>query len=449
MSPVRTRRTSSGASSGNPDSPIYYARHYEDTGDDHTDLQALVDTVTANTYGGRVILDDRPYEMSEPLEMKRMVSIEGSHHPHWFGDTGSGTKFIPTAVPSDTTALCYIREAAIIGGTGNHGGGVKGIHFDGSDVADYGLRMVGACIDWTYDDCEFSNSLLAGSSVVSNGASKPQELNANRCYARSNATTGFDWRAAPDTRVKRCLAMSNGGNGWYLEAMSFSDFAECGAEWNLDRGLVIGGNLPADGLSFTDFKTDSNYNTGVQINGCSDSRPITFNGLYCRRDGRNLGATYGLEIGNDFPNFSAPVVINGLVVSVKPDDAGGTLYRPLIGVRIGAAADLVLIASGAYIWGVNTAISSGAAASVLRLGRPTALVTGNPGAQTRTFVTDSTSAYTVDGGAGTYLQQDEIADPTAPAANTARIYTRDNGAGKTQYVARFPSGAVQVIATEP
>lgn len=43
----------------------------------------------------------------------------------------------------------------------------------------------------------------------------------------------------------------------------------------------------------------------------------------------------------------------------------------------------------------------------------------------------------------------EIADPAAPAANKARLYTRDNGSGKTQLCVRFPTGAVQVLATEP
>lgn len=47
-----------------------------------------------------------------------------------------------------------------------------------------------------------------------------------------------------------------------------------------------------------------------------------------------------------------------------------------------------------------------------------------------------------------YIDVVEIADPAAPAANTGRVYMRDTG-GKTQLVARFPSGAVQVIATEP
>jgi len=48
-----------------------------------------------------------------------------------------------------------------------------------------------------------------------------------------------------------------------------------------------------------------------------------------------------------------------------------------------------------------------------------------------------------------YLEGSEIADPAAPAADKGRLYFKDNGAGKTQLVARFPTGAVQVIATEP
>jgi hypothetical protein len=40
-------------------------------------------------------------------------------------------------------------------------------------------------------------------------------------------------------------------------------------------------------------------------------------------------------------------------------------------------------------------------------------------------------------------------DPLAPAADRVRLFARDNGSGKTQLCARFATGAVQVIATEP
>lgn len=49
-----------------------------------------------------------------------------------------------------------------------------------------------------------------------------------------------------------------------------------------------------------------------------------------------------------------------------------------------------------------------------------------------------------------YHEHNEVvSDPSAPSANKGRAFFRDNGAGKTQYAVRFPTGAIQIIATEP
>ena len=48
----------------------------------------------------------------------------------------------------------------------------------------------------------------------------------------------------------------------------------------------------------------------------------------------------------------------------------------------------------------------------------------------------------------TFYELIEIADPAAPSANRARLFAHDIG-GKTELCVRFPSGAVQVLATEP
>lgn len=48
-----------------------------------------------------------------------------------------------------------------------------------------------------------------------------------------------------------------------------------------------------------------------------------------------------------------------------------------------------------------------------------------------------------------YVDMTEQTAPSAPAANTARLYVDDNGAGKTRLNVRFNTGAVQVIATQP
>jgi hypothetical protein len=49
-----------------------------------------------------------------------------------------------------------------------------------------------------------------------------------------------------------------------------------------------------------------------------------------------------------------------------------------------------------------------------------------------------------------FLELNELADdPAAPAANKARLYAKDNGSGKTVVYARFATGAIQAVATQP
>lgn len=60
---------------------------------------------------------------------------------------------------------------------------------------------------------------------------------------------------------------------------------------------------------------------------------------------------------------------------------------------------------------------------------------------------DGTEVFVVDSGGRVKFR--EQTDPSAPATNEAVLYARDNGSGKTQLCVRFPTGAVQVLATEP
>lgn len=46
-------------------------------------------------------------------------------------------------------------------------------------------------------------------------------------------------------------------------------------------------------------------------------------------------------------------------------------------------------------------------------------------------------------------QYSGILDAPAPGDNVARLYVRDNGAGKEELIVRFSTGAVAVLATEP
>ncbi len=50
---------------------------------------------------------------------------------------------------------------------------------------------------------------------------------------------------------------------------------------------------------------------------------------------------------------------------------------------------------------------------------------------------------------GAALELAEMSEPTAPAANKARLFLEDDGAGKTRLMVRFPSGTSQQISAEP
>jgi hypothetical protein len=47
-----------------------------------------------------------------------------------------------------------------------------------------------------------------------------------------------------------------------------------------------------------------------------------------------------------------------------------------------------------------------------------------------------------------FVEIGEMSTPAAPSGNRARLFVRDNGVGKTQLCVRFPTGAVQVLATQ-
>jgi len=50
---------------------------------------------------------------------------------------------------------------------------------------------------------------------------------------------------------------------------------------------------------------------------------------------------------------------------------------------------------------------------------------------------------------GGYIENFEVSEPAAPAVNGARLYSKDNGSGKTQLCVRFNTGVSQCFATQP
>ena len=83
------------------------------------------------------------------------------------------------------------------------------------------------------------------------------------------------------------------------------------------------------------------------------------------------------------------------------------------------------------------------------IGRAATVASGHVRSVALGSTTTTTAADQVQIG-GRHIELTELAtDPAAPATDGARLFTKDNGAGKSQLCVRFNTGAVQVLATQP
>ena len=137
---------------------------------------------------------------------------------------------------------------------------------------------------------------------------------------------------------------------------------------------------------------------------------------------------------------------------------GATSGAPSVALGQGAvAADLQVVVghganggTGAYgtVLG-ELALITGSTQFGTALGRAATVASGHLRSVALGSTTTTTAADQVQIG-GRHIELTELAtDPAAPATNGARLFTRDNGAGKTQVCVRFATGDVAVLATEP
>jgi hypothetical protein len=115
----------------------------------------------------------------------------------------------------------------------------------------------------------------------------------------------------------------------------------------------------------------------------------------------------------------------------------------------GGTYPLIIETDGDVRMQASTGIAFGTTASGARIagsGNSLLLQTVTAGAFTTKLTIDASGNITVP---SVYMEFSEMTAPSAGAANSGRLFCRDNGAGKTQLCAIFSSGAIQVIATQP
>lgn len=180
-----------------------------------------------------------------------------------------------------------------------------------------------------------------------------------------------------------------------------------------------------------DFQGTNATISGLQIlgNTCfADARTQAF-GLLLTISGGVLGTSYENAICalNNFANNSTAAI----------STTGGAVLTNLVqfgNVNTDNANELTLASDTASRYARWT--SAGLLDMVADAGAFLRIYTGANYTTLKTTVRD-------------YIEMNEITAPAAPAANYARLFVEDNGAGKTRLVVRFPTGANQVIATEP
>lgn len=403
-----------------------------------------------------------PYEFSKPIEMRRGVHILGVDTARWLesshastvlraktGFVGTGlvrfTDKASTGYANDCTG-CSIRHLSL-DGNGQTGSGI------------HGIEITGATRDNTISDVNVRD--FSGSGVVMDWYSgrHPQEFRISYVFAYGNAADGFHLAAGSDNQFLSCEAAANEDYGWQITSgAGNSEFINCSAEWNWKHGLYY--HTANDGPVFVNFVTDRNAWDGVHIGSCPSNQAISFVGLKTRRDGRNSGAgggNYaGLRIEGTALSYGPPVHITGLVQQVARDDDDTGTHSPQIGVVTSYHGASYI---QGRIWGQATSISN-ADNSTLNMGTGTTYVTGDPGSETETrhvyTHTDGKLKFVSSGNTNIQIhpsgiiQMLERSNPgAAPPSNNCYMFLRDNGAGKTQLAIQFPTGAIQVIATEP
>ena len=204
-----------------------------------------------------------------------------------------------------------------------------------------------------------------------------------------------------------------------------------GLKWGPTAGLglqIAAGTATTDvaALSITRTNNNAAVATGVKITFTDTTSASGF--LPFQILGGSAGTTNLLSIGKSGIiglNGGGTITPLGGILYIQASSGGSTFAQISDGLYN-------TVAAGVFGWASNT---NGGSAPDTGISRSAAGIVA--------FGTGSSG----NGQAALFLS--ERTAPSAPASNSVHIYAVDNGAGKTQLMALFNSGAAQQIAIEP
>ena len=273
--------------------------------------------------------------------------------------------------------------------------------------------------------------------------------------AAGNATTaGLVWEAtsAGADRLWNQVVTKNG---------KLIGYYNVGGVDSILTGFVSLGGFPALQMNTGNILGGVSAEPTSVVVGKNASAPTSAVESVVIGNGASVSSTgQSVIIGDGATGVAVAVAIGD---ATSASGAGGTavgksaIVSGQLGVAIGHSAQATTTKSTAVGWDArattdvnNVALGEGSRSSAngsTALGAESNAAHALSVALGAVAITTATSQVQV--GAKHFELTELAADAAAGAANSARLYVRDNGSGKTQLVVRFATGAVQVIATEP
>ena len=462
--------------------PVHNVRWYgaDPTGqrDSSDAIDAAVNAAKADGPGSVVYFPPGHYRVTRPIDLPARITLKGSHGPIWWQDPDNTVKgsdaanavlggcaiFADEGFTEDATynGIIRILDAEITGEDGQPWGvHISRIHVCGMGVGSdlHCILLVGQVSDPVFDGVEVTNSSGSGvrfASYQHNDGSWHNPINGRflHCIARNNDEMGWWIETATDCTWISCWSHRNGQRGWYQAGGAHNEFIACKAEWNGTDGFRA---QTAGTLTFIGCRTDRNETHGISVGaGCHHVRIVDCG---CYRDGRNtaLPNLAGIHLAG---SAEAPVEHVEIVASqvVVGDDGDGSNQGPFKGISYKYVENLYIdgeieaVNESFYDAGNNGRVRFGWGARSNQVWEAVtrSLWAANDTHEVLAFrrFWDTEDRLAILG-KGIIRMMEVDGDPPAPDADNVLIFARDNGTGKTELCARFPTGDVQVLATEP
>lgn len=336
-----------------------------------------------------------------------------------------------------------------------------------------GLAVQGAC-EYLFGKATtlgfiLGSTITLGWSPVAANAAAPDVVlarDAADTLAQRRAANAQSFRVYETyTDASNYRMLNIGGNGFTLQSAGTGVSGGSLYLWNSQAGALEFATtntrrwvIEATG-SFVPY-ADNTYDIGSATNQARDiyAARYVFSGyfvasgagayLFNGRGGLRSSADGVLRLSNDADSSFTRLCFGGTAVtdpSIKRDGANLALVH-----ADGSAGyiDLTvhdLISNSVYL---SSIVAVGANNTNIALGGSG--ITAGLVNSAASFIIQVTGGAVLATFAGTgYLEMTEVTAPSAPAANSGRLYFEDNGAGKTRLMCLFGSGSAQQLAIEP